>query len=278
MKRRSSILILTVLSALAVGRLDAQSWRTVTASRQLNGEGALDVSVRYGAGRFTVRPAPTGLLSRSQLRYDEDVFVPHSEFDGRRLQLGLDGMRSARIAKQGGGEMELELTGAVPIDLDLEFGAVRADIDLGGLSLTRLSVRTGASESVLDVSLPNPSAMDRAELQVGAADFTARHLGNLNASRIEVSAGVGALMIDLTGDWRQDADVSVHVGLGSLELRLPQGVGVKLERKTLFTSVDTDGLVKRGDAYYSTDWDQAERRLTIEIEAAFGNVDIVWAR
>ena len=48
------------------------------------------------------------------------------------------------------------------MDLELEFGAVRADIDLGGLSLTTLSVETGASESLLDVSLPNPIAMTQA--------------------------------------------------------------------------------------------------------------------
>ena len=277
MKMRS-IVVCAVLCALAVGRLEAQSWRTVTTSRRLDGEDALDVSVRYGAGRFTVHPARTGILYRSQLRYDEDVFAFHSEFSGRSLQLGLEGIRRARIAKQSGGELDLELTGAVPIDLDLEFGAVRADIDLGGLSLTRLSVRTGASETLLDVSLPNPSAMDRAEFKVGAADFTARHLGNLNARHIDVSAGVGDLTIDLSGDWRQDADVDVKVGLGSLELRLPQGVGVKLQRKTMLTSVDTDGLVERGDAFYSTDWDRAERRLTVRIEAAFGKVAIVWAR
>ena len=119
--------------------------------------------------------------------------------------------------------------------------------------------------------------MDRAELQVGAADFTARRLGNLNARLIELNAGVGDLSVDLTGEWRQDGVVRVQMGLGSLELRFPQGVGVKLEQKTFLTSVDTQGLVKRGDAYYSLGWDEAERHVTVDIQAAFGNVDIRWA-
>ena len=146
------------------------------------------------------------------------------------------------------------------------------------VALTTLSVRTGASETLLDVSRPNRATMERAELHVGAADFTARRLGNLNARRIEVNAGVGDLTIDLTGEWREDGVVQVKMGLGALELRLPEGVGVKLERETMLTSLDAQGLVKRGDAYYSVDWERADRRITVQIEAAFGSIDIRWVR
>ena len=272
-------LVLGLLLAVAVSsRLDAQSWRTVTTSRQLGRESALNVRVTYGAGRFSVHRAPPEILYHMQLRYDEDVFAPRSEYDGRTLELGLDGTQNARIWRQGGGDMDLELTGSVPMDLELEFGAVRADIDLGGLSLTTLSVETGASESLLDVSLPNPIAMTQAEFRAGAAAFTARRLGNLHTRRIEVSAGVGDMTLDLTGDWRQNADVIVKMGLGSLHLLFPEGLGVKLERKTFLTSVDTEGLVKRGDAYYSLDWESAEHRVTVLVEAAFGRVEVRWVR
>jgi predicted membrane protein len=91
-----------------------------------------------------------------------------------------------------------------------------------------------------------------------------------------VNAGVGDINVDLTGEWRQDADVRVSMGLGSLELRVPEGIGIKLQEKTFLTSVDTQGLIKRGDAYYSLDWDEADRRVTIDIQAAFGDIDIRW--
>jgi hypothetical protein len=183
-----------------------------------------------------------------------------------------------RIGKQEGGELRVELARSVPMELTLEFGAGRANIDLGGLALTDLEVHTGAAEATIDVSRPNPEAMARARLEVGAADFTARRLGNLNARRIEVNAGVGDITIDLTGAWQQDGAVQINMGLGSLQLRLPDGVGVKLQEKTFLTSVDTQGLVKRGDAYYSLDWDQTERHITIDVQAAFGSIDISWVR
>ena len=117
--------------------LAAQSWRTVTMSRQLSGEDDLRVQVRYGAGRFKVRPAEEGLLYRMQLRYDEDAFEPQADYEGNRLHLGVENLgKSIHIGKnRSGGEMDLQLARNVPMDLDLEFGAVRADLDLGGLSL-----------------------------------------------------------------------------------------------------------------------------------------------
>lgn len=277
MKRAALTGILACLLALAPPAR-AQELRSFTASRQLGGDDEIAVRVTYGAGRFIVGSAPAGLLYRMQLRYDEDLFEPVAAYDRGMVRLGVEGLgRHVRVGKQEGGELRVDLARDVPMRLALDFGAGRASLDLGGLSLTDLQLHTGAAEATLDVSRPNPVGMERAELEVGAADFTARRLGNLNARRIEVNAGVGDINIDLTGEWRQDGVVHVAMGLGALELRFPEGVGVKLIEQTFLTSVDTQGLVKRGDAYYSLDWDQAARHITVEIQAAFGSIDIRWA-
>jgi len=258
----------------------SQSWRTVTMSRQISGQDDLRVAVAYGAGRFKVGPAEPGVLYRMQLRYDEDRFEPRAVLEGRRLELGVESLgRSVRRGRdQTGGEMDVRLARGIPMDLDLDFGAVRADLDLGGLHLTNLEVSTGASESTVDVSEPNPVAMRSASFEVGAADFTARHLGNLNAERIEVNAGVGEITLWLNGEWTRDAQVSIHMGLGALELRLPEGLGVELRKDSFLTSLDSEGMVKRGEGYYSLDWETAPRKVRIDLDAAFGSVKVVWVR
>ena len=274
-----TLALLGAVAAVAAADAAAQSWRTVTMSRQKSGEDVLDVRVSYGAGRFAVRPAEEGVLYRMRLRYDEEKFEPRADFDGRALRLGVAGLgRDINLGKGRAGEMELELPTGVPMDLELRFGAVEADFDLGGLSMTDLQVETGASETRLDVSRPNPSSMDRADFQVGAAEFTARRLGNLNARRVDVSAGVGDVTLELTGEWPRDAEVRVDMGLGSLQLRFPEGLGVRLRKKSFLTALDAQGLVKRGDEYFSPDWETAERRITVEVQAAFGSIDVGWVR
>jgi len=174
--------------------------------------------------------------------------------------------------------MELHLARNVPMDLDLEFGAVRAELDLGGLQMTELDLSTGASESRIAISEPNPVRMGTATFEVGAAAFLVRDLGNLNAERITVDAGVGNVVLAFTGTWQGDADVSVDMGLGALELRFPEGLGVRVVKNTFLTSLDSEGLVKRGDSYYSLDWEEAKHRVTVTVDAAFGSIDVVWVR
>jgi len=257
----------------------AAQMRTVTMSRQLEDEDEVRVSVRYGAGAFSVRSIDTGLLYRMSLEYDEERYEPVAEYEDHELDVGIESIRGG-IGRRSrdGGRLDLELARGVPMDLDLEFGAVSAEVDLGGLALTGLELSTGASESTIDVSEPSTSAMEVARFEVGAAEFTARRLGNLNASRIEVDAGVGSLTLWLDGEWQQDARLAIDMGLGSLELRVPEGLGLRLREDSFLTSLDSEGMVKRDDVYESLDWSEASRKVTVDLDAAFGSVKVVWVR
>ena len=103
-----------------------------------------------------------------------------------------------------------------------------------------------------------------------------RNLGNLNTQEIEINAGIGDIELDFAGDWQKNARVSVNMGLGSLVLRFPRGLGVRLEKDTFLTSLDSEGLVKRGDTYYSLDYDESEYQITVDIDAAFGSIRVEW--
>lgn len=267
-----------LMAALTAPSVHAQSMRTVAMSRQIEDASPVRVSVEYAAGVFTVRSVGEGLLYRMNLRYDEDRYEPVADYDDHRLEIGVESVRRARGGNRESGELSLELARDVPMDLDLEFGAVRADLDLGGLALTGLDLSTGASESTIEISEPNRAQIGTARFEVGAADFTVRSLGNLNAERIEFDAGVGAVVLALDGAWQRDARLSVDMGLGALELHVPEGLGIQLRKDSFLTALDSEGLVKRGDTFESLDWAEAVRRVTIDLDAAFGSVKVVWIR
>jgi len=276
-KMRRGLAIAAVAAVMTPALVTGQSWRTVTTSRQLDDNSEVRVFVEYAAGQFTVRSVDEGLLYRMNLRYDEERFEPVNEFSGDRLLLGVESTRrTMSIRGRQAGSLELELARGVPIDLDMEFGAVKADIDLGGLALTDLNLSTGASESVIDVSEPNTARMASASFEVGAAEFTISNLGNLNAETIELDAGVGSITLGLGGRWQQDTHLDIEMGLGALELRVPEGLGVRLRKDSFLTALDSEGLIKRGDVYESPDFDDADYRIIIELDAAFGSVAVVW--
>lgn len=271
------LVLLLFFFALFPGSLPlaGQSWRSVTATRQLSGEDHVSVRVRYGAGRIVLRSADSpDLLYRMELRYDEERQEPVVEYDDGDIRLGVRGVGSSNPLgrRDSEGQVEIQLARDVPTDLDLELGAVRAELDLGGIALRRLDLSTGASDSSIEVSEPNREPLRRARLEVGAADFTARGLGNLNAERLEVDAGVGSVVLEFDGEWRRGARVAVDLGLGSLRLRFPEGLGVRLERDSFLTSFEAGGFARRGEAYYSPEWDTAERKIHVSVGAALGSV------
>ena len=277
---RRALWIAAVTATVAPTLLAGQSWRTVTKSHLIEDNDEVQVFVEYGAGRLKIRAADGGVLYRMNLRYDEDTFEPVSDLSGNRLRLGVESIgRGFKFGRRGqGGELDLEFARGIPMDMDLAFGAVRADIDFGGLALTDLDLSTGASQSIIDMSEPNSVGMSTASFEIGAAEFEARHLGNLNAERIEIDAGVGQVTLWFDGRWQRDASISIDMGLGALELRIPEGLGVRLRKDGFLVSLDSEGLVKRGDAYYSLDWEDADRKLMIDLDAAFGSVKVVWIR
>lgn len=268
--------VLATTPSAAVG----QDWRTETMSRQLSGQEHLEVDLRHAVGTLRVRPANSRTLFSMNLAYDAEVFRAVTDFDGERVTLGLEGRdRELRIKKGGRTpEMDVRLSPAVPLDLSLDFGAGRAEVDLGGLRLSELDIETGASETRLDVSEPNREVLRSASVAVGAARFTAERIGNLNAERLSIDAGVGQVVLSLDGSWQRDLDIEVEMGVGAVEIRVPRSIGLKLVKESFLTALDAPDMERDGDAWYSRDWTTAERRITIDVEAAFGAIEVVWLR
>jgi hypothetical protein len=269
-------LILTAAAMFALPALSsAQDWRSITQMRQTNSEEELRVVVRYGAGMLGIEPGNEGLLYKAALRYDAGAFQPELSYRSGSLRVGLDDIR-VRGRNLRAGELKLQLGKSIPLDLSLEFGAAKADVDLTGLQVQRLRLATGASETRLRILEPNAVACELVDLDVGAAKFDAVGLGNLNTRRLEFSGGIGEVTLDFSGEWQADMTASVQMGLGSLTLRIPRGLGLRVTKGGLLVGFDSEGLTKRGDSFYSENWEDAEHKLTVDIDAAFGSIRVDW--
>ena len=249
--------------------------------RQATNEQTLDVEVGYGAGRLDVEPAEGRMLYQASLRYDARGFRPVADYSNGQLRLGVDGNDNIHLPDDDddheGGRMMLRLGRGVLLDLDLEFGAALAEIELGGLSVRNLSVSTGASETRVMFTQPNAVVLENMRFDVGAAQFTATGLGNANVRDIRVNGGITDMTLDFSGRWRGNTRLAVDFGLGSLTLRVPRNVGVRLNKETLLTSFDGPRMSRRDDEnYYSDNWNESNRRLDVTFDGAFGDITIDW--
>ena len=273
--------MLAAWATLLPGLVSAQSaplWRNVDISRQLRDSLPQRIRVQYTAGRVDVRGTSDPTLYAMHLRYDETRSVPLHRHDAelRSTSLGLEslggGPRNASSSESG--ELRLTLPRSVPLDLELEFGGTQSTLDLGEMSLRSLRLDCGATDAMLLFSRPNRVRMRDFEVNVGAADFTARLLANANTDQIRIRGGVGSVDLDFNGTWTHDLSVTTRLVLGKLTLHFPPDVGVRLDVQRIAAGFDHTGLEKRGDAWYSPNYGTAPYKLTVRAETLFGQIEV----
>lgn len=285
---RKSILAAAALLAVTAP-LSAQEadWTEVRARRQADGIRSLTVDVEYIAGEIRVAPAEGGLLYDTHLRYDAARMRPEREWsadgDAGQLKLGFAGLDkddNVDIDLDGDehGFLELGLSRDVATDLKLKVGAALAEIELGGIPITRLVYQTGASDTELSFDSANPLAMETLELAVGAAEFTATGLGNARFENLEFRGGVGDVVLDFAGEWSASASSSIEMGLGSLTLVVPEGLGVRITKTGFLAALDAPGFTKVDGAWQSTGYDSATHKLDIRLRAALGSIEVQQVR
>jgi cell wall-active antibiotic response 4TMS protein YvqF len=278
-------LALAVLALVAAATsASAQSMRSFSTFRQLHGETRLQVGLDYRAGGLRITPGRANELYRMDASYDEDRYSPASTYDVARgvVTLGLQpagggGLRvvSTRQLRQ---DATVAFAPSVDLDLALALGAVQADIELGGLSLGKLTMEAGASQAVVRFSQPNLSRCRAVEITAGAAELTVLGLGNSRCDWFSLESGMGKVTLDFGGAWTSSTAAEVKMAMGELTLRLPRNVGVRLTLDRFLASFDPAGLVRSGHAFESPGYDRSERKLNIDVTTAVGGVKVEWVK
>lgn len=284
MSARRALAVAVVLLVAGIGTsrpMDAQELRTVNMSRQLHDSAAVTVQVRLGAGHLELGAADGRLLYDLRARFEPAATEALHTWNAadRRAELGLRGRDGAGDLSQLGDrsrapELSVDLGRGVPIDLDLDLGAVEAELDLGGLRLSRVHLASGASATHVRFSTPNPVVMSSLEVQVGAAELTMERLADANTGMVRVSSGLGAVTLDFAGTWQRDMALQLEVALGSVRLRVPRDVGVSVEHSRFLGRFDTDGLERRGDRWVTPNFDAAPHKLVVRARTAIGKLTL----
>lgn len=280
--RRVPLLAAVAVTALGAPALAAQTMRTVATSRPLADESVLRATIEFGAGVVQVGPAAVGELYRMQLRYDADRNGPVHQFDAASgsVRLGLQGNGNAGIRVTSRAQMaqraEIGFAPTVPLMLSANLGASNATLDLGGLSLTSLAVRGGASSTTVRFDTPNRGNCRSATFTLGAAELDVSGLANSGCAEIRVDGGVGRAMLSFDGTWQRTQRAQVSLTMGRLILRVPRGIGVQLVASRFLSALDAEGFVQEGNVWSTPSFATAKQTLTVELKTSASGVRVEW--
>ena len=134
------------------------------------------------------------------------------------------------------------------------------------------NVRFGTRDARWDLNFNNDVPLDLT-LQMGAGESNLR-LADLNLSRLEVHMGVGQMLLDLTGQRKQNLSADIHGGVGQARIRLPKDVGVRAHATGGIGGVNAHGLTKEGDNYVNAAYGKTPTSIDLSVEGGIGEIDL----
>jgi hypothetical protein len=233
------ILILAALGLVAAcdGPRDV---RSETKTVGLEGATQAEVGLHMSAGELRVRGADQEALLEASFEYNRDRDRPVVEYRrfGDKGTLQVRGSRRNSIPfGRVRNRWDINLSKAVPLDLDIDLGAGQSDIDLRGLIIKGVEIDMGVGEMNLDLQGPHRESFNvKIDGGVGSGKI---YLPSEIGVRVKVDGGIGSVnaygLIKQGGAYVNEAygksavaiEIEVDAGIGSLDLRVESPARIK---------------------------------------------------
>jgi hypothetical protein len=158
------------------------------------------------------------------------------------------------------------------MDLNINAGAYKGVLDLGGLAIQNLRISDGAADVSLDFSSPNQADMEELRYNTGASQVKLTGLANANFAEMVFKGGAGSYSLDFSGELVRDATVTIDSGFSSVTLIVPEGVDARVIVDSGLANVDIGGNWEKSGNEYTLEGEGP--RLTINVNIGAGSLEL----
>ena len=162
--------------------------------------------------------------------------------------------------------------GSVPMELGIATGASESNLDLSGLSISRLSISDGASSTKVRFDTANPLIMDSLTYKTGASQVELSGLANSNAQVINFEGGVGSYTLDFSGFYGHDMTVNIKAGVSEVKLIFPVESYVKVINNGALSDINVNGTWMVNNNTYT--YGEHHPLITVNVDMGVGSLDI----
>lgn len=171
------------------------------------------------------------------------------------------------------------LTEDIPYNLNLSYGIGEAFIDLAGLSVSNLKVKTGSANVNIGylTSMPNGITMDAMDIKVDLGNVNVRQIYLSNVRNISAEVGFGNMLLDLAEPMDEPCYVRASVGAGTLEILIPKGkipVVIRVKKSMLCDVKLTKSFKEiEENVFANMEFDPSDPNLLeFDVDVSFGTI------
>ena len=228
------------------------------------------LKISFGAGELTLSPGAEDVLVEGTATYNLPNFKPEIKIDGNTVEIKQGDFKSLNVGDFKN-EWDLKL-GKTPMDLEINAGAYKGDYEFGGLALTNLTIKDGASDVDVSFSAPNLTEMSVFRYETGASNVELTGLANANFATLIFNGGAGDYTLDFSGELEQDATARIESGFGDLKLVIPEDVDARVTVEG--GAINVNHSSGWGQSNHTYTQDGSGPTLTIIVKMGAGNVTI----
>jgi len=235
-------------------------------------DGIANLSLAFGAGQLNLAAGAEKLVEGTAT-YNVPDLKPEIKVEDTEISLSTGNYKvnGVPVFNDIKNEWDLKL-GTQKLSLKINAGAYEGNFDLGGLSLTDLTINDGASQVTVDFSTANKEKMGVLSYKTGASNVTLTNLGNANFGTLLFESGAGNYKLDFGGKFQRDGSVTIRSGMSNLTLIVPDKLAATVKVSSGLSNVQVpSGWSKQGDTYTQ---EGSGPGVTIIIEMGAGNVQI----
>jgi hypothetical protein len=238
MTNRVSLLFVTALVLAVAGCYvpSPKPGKTVTLQQKvgLGSAETVSASITIGVGKLKIEGGADSLLD-ARIDYNIPDWKPVVSYKVEDCEGELTVEQPSRVvgATWPGNvryDWDLKLNSHVPMNLDINMGAGKSEVDLRGLDVRRLSLEAGVGEGSVDLSGPRTGDLD-ATIKAGVGKLSLVLPTDVGV-RVKTQAGLGHVdadglkadgddwVNDVWGKTKTSVRVEVEGGIGEVDLRL----------------------------------------------------------
>ncbi|MBN2030817.1 hypothetical protein JW824_11290 [bacterium] len=247
----------------------------------------LEVILDIDAGEVIVEKGSEPYTGTVIMRYTDREFRERVDVheNRNRVEITLERKNWFKIVhrppEEGGSwaEVQVLLPYGVDILLDSRIKAGEVKMVMDGIRLRELSMNHWVGELEVLFNEPNPIIMDLLDITAKVGETRLIHLGNARFNRADINGGIGEIQVDFTGDLQPESQARVDLDIGEASIIVPQNMGIGLNIGGGFSFLSEKNLdrsfEKRGQTYYSDDYEESEDRFYLRITPGLGELNVV---
>jgi len=256
------------------------------------GEEELDVGIEIGLGKLDLKSNGGGkYIMQSEITYSKELYKPEVVYKtvGKRGKLRLISKQIDKSRFWGHSKKSssanvknnywcVSMIETIPTAYNIDLGLGRGILDFTNLKVNNLSLACGLSDVVVEFTKSNKERIRMLVIETGLGNVEAYGLGYANMDRFDVECGLGSTNLRFDGDLNRDVKGRITVGLGSVNIEIPEKYAVQIEAESSFlSSINFRGFREiEENVYRSKNWKSAKKRIYMIVEIGLGSVDIDW--